>query len=169
MTSPAEEQVNALMERIEPHILLLICGEEVMLDDDLALLHEVETKVLVQTVKRNVERFPRDFMLQPTKEEFDDLKSQSVTSSRGGRRYPPYAFAEQGVAMLSSVLRSDRAIRVNVETMGAFVRLRQMLAALEKKCDAQFKVVFDAIRELMTPPERKAKCSIGFPTPEERK
>jgi hypothetical protein len=71
--------------------------------------------------------------------------------------------------MLSSVLRSDRAIRVNVETMGAFVRLRQMLAALEKKCDAQFKVVFDAIRELMTPPERKAKCSIGFPTPEERK
>ena len=111
-------------------------------------------------------------MFQLTKQEFNDLRSQFVTSNWGGRRYPPYAFAEQGVAMLSSVLHSERAIHVNIEVMRAFVRLRQMLAsnaelarklaALEKKYDAQFKVVFDAIRELMTPPEPKKKRSIGF-------
>jgi hypothetical protein len=111
-------------------------------------------------------------MFQLTGQELNILRSQFVTSSWGGRRYPPYAFTEQGVAMLSSVLRSDRAIHVNIEIMRAFVRLRQMLAtnvelarklaALEKKYDAQFKVVFDAIRELMAPVEPKKKRPIGF-------
>ncbi len=151
-----------------------------MLDADLAALYGVDTKVFVQAVRRNVDRFPADFMFQLTKQEFDNLRSQFVTSSWGGRRYPPYAFTEQGVAMLSSVLRSKRAIRVNVEIMRAFVQLRRMLAshadlarklsALEKKYDEQFKVVFDAIRELMVPPEPKKKGEIGFsPSRDKRK
>jgi len=159
------------VERIEKAILL-IRNQKVMLDADLAALYEVDTKVLVQAVKRNLERFPRDFMFQLTQEEFAILRSQSVTSSDwGGRRYPPYAFTEQGVAMLSSVLRSPRAIRVNIEIMRAFIRLRQILAshvelarkldALEKKYNAQFKVVFEAIRQLMAPPEPKRR-TIGF-------
>lgn len=162
------------LERIESHILL-IRGHKVMLDADLAALYEVETKVLTQAVKRNIGRFPADFMFQLTKQEFNNLRSQFVTSSWGGRRYPPYAFTEQGVAMLSSVLNSERAVRVNIEIMRAFVRLRQMLtsnvdlarklAVLEKKYDAQFRVVFDAIRELMVPPEPKKKRPIGFYIP----
>jgi hypothetical protein len=157
--------------RIERSILL-IRGERVILDADLAMLYDVATKVLLQAVKRQIERFPLDFMFQLTKEEFDLLRSQTVTSSQwGGRRYPPYAFTEQGVAMLSSVLHSPRAIAVNIEIMRAFIRLRRMLAshadlarkleALEKKYDTQFKVVFDAIRKLMTPPEPKRR-RIGF-------
>jgi len=159
------------MERISQAILL-IRGHRVMLDSDLAEMYGVATKVLIQAVKRNGDRFPEDFMFQLSSEEFDRLRSQFVTSSWGGRRYPPYAFTEQGVAMLSSVLHSDRAIHVNVEIMRTFVRLRQMLASnvelarklasLERKYDAQFKVVFDAIRELMTPPEPKKKRPIGF-------
>ena len=157
--------------RIERHILL-IRGEKVMLDADLATLYEVETRVLVQAVKRNIERFPTDFMFQLSKEEFDHLRSQAVTSSWGGRRYPPYAFTEQGVAMLSSVLRNKRAVQVNVEIMRAFVRLRRMLEGnkalakkldeLEQKYDEQFRIVFDAIRQLMTPPDPKQKRPIGF-------
>ena len=161
--------------------ILLIQGQKVMLDEDLADLYEVETKALNRAVKRNLDRFPEDFMFQLTAKEFADLRFQSGTSSLrsqigtsrwGGRRYPPYAFTEQGVAMLSSVLRSKRAIHVNIEIMRAFVRLREMVAAhkdlarkldnLEKKYDTHFKVVFDAIRELMTPPEPKKKRSIGF-------
>jgi len=163
-------------ERIERSILL-IRGHKVMLDSDLASLYGVETKKLVQAVKRNLDRFPEDFMFQLTDEEFAVLRSQFVTSNepagRGGRRYPPYAFTEQGVAMLSSVLRSPRAVAVNIEIMRAFVRLRRMLAshaelarkldALEGKYDAQFKVVFDAIRELMQPPKATTKRRpIGF-------
>ncbi len=143
-----------------------------MLDADLAKLYEVETKVLNQAIKRNIERFPNDFMFQLSEEEFDFLRSQSVTSSQwGGRRYPPYAFTEHGVAMLSSVLRSKRAVLVNIEIMRAFVRLRQILSShaelarklneLEKRYDTQFKVVFEKIKELMTPPEPKRK-RIGF-------
>lgn len=152
-----------------------------MLDTALARLYEVETRALVQAVKRNIERFPADFMFQLTQKEFDFLRSQSVISNpegRGGRRYLPYAFTEQGVAMLSSVLRSDRAIHVNIEIMRAFVRLRQMLAthkelaqklaALEKKYDTQFRAVFDAIRELMTPPDPENKRPIGFSRGEEK-
>jgi hypothetical protein len=159
------------VDRIEKAILL-IRGQKVMLDADLAELYGVETKVLVQAVKRNLERFPEDFMFQLSQEEFAILRSQIVTSSDwGGRRYRPYAFTEQGVAMLSSVLRSRRAIQVNIEIMRAFIRLRQMLAshvelarkldALEKKYDAQFKQVFEAIRQLMAPPEPKRR-PIGF-------
>ena len=161
-------------DRIE-RAILLIRDRKVMLDWDLAALYGVATKVLVQAVRRNLSRFPPDFMFQLTPEELGILRSQFVTSSLkrqwGGRRYSPYAFTEQGVAMLSSVLRSKRAIQVNVEIMRAFVRLRQVLAshaalarklnALERKYDAQFKVVFDAIRELMAPPRRKPR-PIGF-------
>ena len=126
--------------------ILFIRSQKVMSDADLASLYGVETKVLVQAVKRNIERFPGDFMFQLTKQEFYDLRSQIVSSSWGGRRYPPYAFTEQGISMLSSVPRSKRAIQVNIDIMRAFVQLRQMLAshadlarklaALEKKYDA---------------------------------
>jgi phage regulator Rha-like protein len=157
--------------RIEKAILL-IRGQKVMLDADLAALYGVETKMLVRAVKRNINRFPTDFMFQLSKEEFDNLRFHFGTSSDwGGRRYPPYAFTEQGVAMLSSVLRSQRAIQVNIEIMRAFIRLRRMLAshvelarkldALEKKYDTQFKQVFEAIRQLMAPPEPKRR-PIGF-------
>ncbi len=159
--------------RIES-MILLFRGEKVMLDSDLAVLYGVPTKALVQAVKRNRERFPSDFMFQLSSDEFTNLRSQTVTSSPsawGGRRTPPFAFTEQGVAMLSSVLRSKRAVLVNVEIMRAFVKLRQILlshielaeklAALEKRYDAQFKVVFDAIRQLMTPPDPKRR-RIGF-------
>jgi len=160
-------------ERIERAILVLR-GHKVMLDEHLAYLYEVEVKVLNQAVKRNIERFPEDFMFQLTPEETARLRSQTVTikSGRGQhRKYFPYAFTEQGVAMLSSVLRSPRAVLVNIEIMRAFVRLRQMLEAnadlarklfaLEKKYDAQLKVVFDAIRELMAPPPKPGR-RIGF-------
>ena len=160
-----------LAERIERRIFLLR-GQKVMLSGDLAQLYDVEVRALVQAVKRNLDRFPADFMFQLNDQEFRSLKSQIVTSSWGGlRRAAPYALTEQGVAMLSSVLRSKRAIRVNIEIMRAFVRLRQMLAShadlarklntLERKYDAQFKVVFDAIRELMKPPEPRQR-RIGF-------
>lgn len=158
-------------ERIEKKILL-IRGQKVMLDSDLAELYEVETKALIQAIKRNLGRFPEDFIFQINKEEFDALRSQFVTSKgRGGRRYFPYAFTEQGVAMLSSVLHSKRAIEVNIAIMRAFVRLRSLMAThkdlareldeMEKKYDAQFKVVFEAIRQLMLPP-KKPRRPIGF-------
>lgn len=159
------------VDRIEKAILL-IRKQKVMLDADLAGLYGVETRALVQAVKRNLERFPDDFMFQLSRGEFALLRSQSVISRDwGGRRYPPYAFTEQGVAMLSSVLRSQRAIQVNIEIVRAFIRLRQMLAshtelarkldALENKYDTQFKEVFEAIRHLMVPPEPKRR-PIGF-------
>lgn len=159
-------------QRIERSILL-IRGEKVMLDNDLADLYEVETKALTRAVRRNLDRFPEDFMFQLTDSEFANLRSQFGTSRVwGGRRYAPYAFTEQGVAMLSSVLRSKRAVQVNVEIMRAFVRLRQVLSShadlarklnsLEQKYDRQFKIVFDAIRELMIPPETPKKGRIGF-------
>jgi len=142
-----------------------------MLDSDLAELYNITTKVLVQAVKRNLRRFPADFMFQLTNQEVAILRSQFVTSSWGGRRYVPYAFTEQGVAMLSSVLNSDRAVDVNIQIMRTFVKLREMIAShkdlakrldeLEKKYDVQFKMVFDAIRQLMTPPEPREK-KIGF-------
>lgn len=167
---PASTQA-LLVERVEQRIFMLR-GHRVMLSTDLAELYGVEPRALVQAVKRNIERFPADFMFQLTKEEFADLKSQIVTSSWGGlRRATPYAFTEQGVAMLSSVLKSERAIMVNIAIMRAFVKLRAMLAShkelarkleeLEQRYDAQFKVVFDAIRQLMTPPERPRR-RIGF-------
>ena len=160
------------LERIE-RTILRVRGHNVMLDADLAALYQVDVKALNQAVKRNRERFPSDFMFRLTGEEAESLRSQFVTSKpgRGGRRTAPYAFTEQGVAMLSSVLRSPRAVRVNIEIMRAFVRLRRMLEShadlakkldeLEKKYDEQFKVVFQAIRELMAPPPPSRK-RIGF-------
>ena len=158
-------------ERVESAILT-IRGHRVMMDIDLAALYGVHTKVLNQAVNRNIERFPDDFMFQLSEAEAVDLRSPlGAPTGSGGRRYLPYAFTEQGVAMLSSVLRSPRAVQVNIEIMRAFVRLRQMLqantelakklATLEKKYDAQFRVVFDAIRDLMGPPT-KPKRRIGF-------
>jgi hypothetical protein len=144
-----------------------------MLDSDLAALYGVEVKALNQAVRRNKERFPADFMFQLTAKEARSLRSQFVTANagRGGRRTRPYAFTEQGVAMLSSVLRSPRAVQVNIEIMRAFVRLRRMLGAneelarkldaLEHKYDSQFRAVFQAIRELMTP-SRPPRRTIGF-------
>lgn len=159
------------MERIERSILL-IRGHKVMLSSELAELYRVEARALIQAVKRNLNRFPDDFMFQLTMTEWKNLKSQTVISSWGGIRVPPYAFTEQGVAMLSSVLNSDLAVQVNIEIIRAFVRLRQMLASnaalarklkeLEKKYDAQFKVVFEAIQELMSPLEETRRREIGF-------
>ena len=147
----------------------------IMLDVDLAALYGVETRALVQAVKRNRHRFPPDFMFQLDVEECSRLRSQIVISkARGGRRYAPYVFTEQGVAMLSSVLKSHRAIQVNIHIMRAFVRLREVLAThralarklehLERKYDAKFKVVFDAIRALMASPAPRARRPIGFLT-----
>jgi len=159
------------VERIT-RAILLIRGNKALLDQDLAYLYGVATKALNQAVRRNRKRFPEDFMFQLTREEVSNLRSQFVTAEPRNIRHLPYAFTEQGVAMLSSVLRSERAVRVNIEIMRAFVQLRQMLSshadlarkleALEKKYDAQFKVVFDAIRELMTPLEPAKKRPIGF-------
>jgi hypothetical protein len=155
--------------------ILLIRGKRVMLDSDLAALYGVATKALVQAVRRNPGRFPEDFMFRLSPTETANLRSQTVTSSLrrgwGGRRHTPYAFTEQGVAMLSTVLRSRRAIEANITIMRTFVQIRRMLvshealagklAALEKKYDAKFTVVFDAIRELMSPPASRRRA-IGF-------
>lgn len=164
-----------LAERIESKIYF-IRSQKVMLDNDLAELYGVETKVLKQQVNRNIERFPEDFMFELTWEETKSLRSQIVTlntTSKRGRhiKYLPYAFTEQGVAMLSSVLRSKRAIQVNIHIMRTFTKLRTLLSThkdlqrkieeMEKKYDQQFRVVFDAIRALITPPAPKRK-KIGF-------
>ncbi len=164
------------VERIEGAILVLR-GHKVILDRHLAALYGVTTGNLNRAVNRNLERFPEDFMLRLTEEEFNDLIFQFGRSRWGGTRKLPRAFTEQGVAMLSSVLRSPRAALVNIEIMRAFVRLREMIATnrdlarrleeLEKRYDSQFKVVFDAIRQLMAPPER-VRRSIGFKVEEER-
>ncbi|MGQ0801821.1 MAG: ORF6N domain-containing protein [Pseudomarimonas sp.] len=184
--------------RVQPQPLiqtriLTLRAQRVMLDADLAELYGVPTKALVQAVKRNQARFPADFMFQLSADEFAALRSQSVTSNgRGGRRTAPYAFTEQGVAMLSSVLNSGHAIAVNIEIMRTFVRVRELaashvdlakrLAELEQKTDVlaakqdgfsrntrvQLQQVFDALRELMTPPETP-KRPIGFVHPAEKK
>lgn len=163
--------------------ILVLRGHKVMLDADLAAMYGVETKVLLQAVKRNLERFPADFMLKLTADEWATLRSQFVTSNpvRGGRRYAPYAFTEQGVAMLSTVLNSQRAITVNIEIMRAFVRMRELLASnkalaqqlrkLERKVsthDEAIVGILKAIRQLMNPPE-PAKRSIGFVELQEKK
>ena len=160
------------VERIE-RAIYLIRGERVMLDRDLAELYEIPTKALKQAVSRNIKRFPADFMFVLSQTELNAWRSQFVTSNadRKGLRHPPMAFTEQGVAMLSSVLRSESAIAVNLQIMRTFVQIRQMLVSnaelakklegLERKYDQQFKVVFDAIRQLMTPPASKRK-QIGF-------
>jgi phage regulator Rha-like protein len=160
-------------ELIERKIFLLR-GQKVMLSIHLAKLYGLEIRMLIQAVKRNTERFPEDFMFQLTNEEYKNLKSQFVISSWGGRRHSPYAFTEQGVAMLSSVLHSKKAVQVNIAIMRAFVKLRQILSnhkelayklgELERKIskhDEDIQDIFEAIRQLMTPPE-KPKRKIGF-------
>jgi phage regulator Rha-like protein len=164
-----------LTERIEKKIYL-IRNQKVMLDNDLAELYGVETKILNKAVSRNSERFPKDFIFQITKEEWENLRFQFGTSkkSRGGRRYLPYAFTEQGVAMLSSVLKSKRAIQVNIQIMRAFVKLREILSThkelaqklkeLELKIDShdqQIQAIFDVINQLITPSE-PPKRKMGF-------
>jgi phage regulator Rha-like protein len=161
------------IERIQQCIFLLR-GEKVMLDRDLAELYGVETKTLTRAMKRNIDRFPDDFMFQLTKDEFDNLRRQYGTSSQwGGRRYPPYAFTEHGVAMLSSVLNSPRAIQVNIQIIRTFSRLRKFLAthkdlrrkieSLEKKYDEQFQQVF-AVLKAMIAEDEKTKPRIGYQT-----
>ncbi|HWN95814.1 MAG TPA: ORF6N domain-containing protein [Methylomirabilota bacterium] len=163
------------LERVE-HVILMVRGQKVLLDRDLAALYGVETRVLNQAVRRNIDRFPGDFMLTLSREEISSI-SQIVTSSSSLKfSKNVHAFTEQGVAMLSSVLKSPRAIKVNIEIMRAFVRLRQMLATnvelahqlqqLEKKYDGQFKVVFEAIRQLMSKSADQSKedREIGFHT-----
>jgi hypothetical protein len=162
------------MERIMGSIIL-VRGQKVLLDSDLAKMYGVSAGRLNQQVRRNWERFPEDFMFQLTADEAAALRSQFAILKAGRgqhRKYSPYVFTEQGVAMLSSVLKSKRAVQVNIAIMRAFVQLREMLAShkdlarkleqMEKKYDAQFKIVFDAIRELMTPPEAPPKRRIGF-------
>jgi phage regulator Rha-like protein len=159
-------------ETIEGKILL-IRSKKIILDSDLAVLYGVETKQLTRQVRRNIERFPDDFMFQLTREEYNELlRCQIGTLKRGQHsKYLPYAFTEHGILMLSSVLNSKKAIHANIQIMRTFTKLREMLAthkdlqkkivAMEGKYDKQFKVVFDAIRSLMTPPE-KPKSRIGF-------
>jgi len=167
--------------------IFVIRGHKVMVDRDLAELYGVATKVLNQAVKRNKKRFPADFMFRLTKGEveevvticdrFGNLRSQNATSSWGGRRYTPYVFTEQGVAMLSSVLNSERAVQVNIAIMRAFVKLREVLSThkelaqklseLERKVeknDRNIHLIFEAIRQLMAPPPEKQKGKIGFIT-----
>jgi len=154
--------------------ILLIRGKRVMLDRDLAKLYEVDTRQLTRQVRRNIDRFPKDFMLKLTKEEVQNLMCQIGTSSWGGTRKLPYAFTEQGVAMLSGVLHSKRAIQVNIQIMRAFIQLKRMLLTnvglrrkieeMEKKYDKQFAIVFKAIKQLLEPPPVKEKRIIGFRT-----
>ncbi|HEU4508853.1 MAG TPA: ORF6N domain-containing protein [Pyrinomonadaceae bacterium] len=160
------------IEKIE-NAIYVIRGEEVMLDHDLAFLYGVETKTLNRAVKRNLQRFPPDFMFQLTEDEAEALRCQIGTSNkgRGGRRYLPHVFTEPGVAMLSSVLSTERAVAVSIEMIRAFIKLRELFGSnaelarqldeLESKYDKQFKVVFDAIRELMAKPVRDCKQITG--------
>lgn len=152
--------------------ILTIRGKRVMLDSDLAMLYEVKTKRLNEQVARNRKRFPEDFMFQLSEEETDFLRSQNTTSNRGGRRYLPYVFTQEGVAMLSSVLNSERAIMVNIQIMRAFAQLRRMLLTnadlrrkieeMERKYDKQFAIVFQVIKQLLEPPPAKPKPPMGI-------
>jgi hypothetical protein len=160
------------------NLIYHIRGKAVMLDSDLAELYEVPTGRLNEAVKRNIKRFPDDFMFQLTKDEYENLKSQiAISSSHGGRRKLPNVFTEQGVAMLSGVLNSDVAIEANINIMRAFVQIRRLgmtivdlkrkIDNMEKKYDRHFKIVFDAIKQLLTPPPaRKKKRRMGFGPPE---
>jgi phage regulator Rha-like protein len=156
------------IERIQKCIYV-IRGRKVILDSDLSGLYGVQTKVLLQAIKRNIERFPADFMFQLSASEFKILRSQIVTSSWGGRRYAPYAFTEQGVAMLSSVLRSRRAIEINIAIIRVFVRLRKILAdnaALRKKLeehDEKIKYIFNVLGQMLQE-EENPKKRIGYLT-----
>jgi phage regulator Rha-like protein len=166
-----------IIQEVIENKIYLVRGHKVMIDKDLAALYGVRTKNLNKAIKRNINRFPEDFMFQLTGDEFKSLRFQSGTSKqgRGGRRYVPYVFTEHGVAMLSSVLNSERAISINIAIMRTFARLRHMLAThkdlaekldkLENKTNQHDKdifVIFETIRQLMTPPPAKARVITGF-------
>jgi len=167
------QSTGVIPQQIIESKILIIRGKKVMLDRDLAVLYDVETRTLNQAVRRNIKRFPEDFMFQLTKEEMNNWKSQIVISNKDkmGIRKKPYAFTENGVAMLSSVLNSERAITVNIQIMRTFTKLRELLTThkelkqklnkMEKKYDHQFKIVFDAIRQLIGPAPKSGK-RIGF-------
>ena len=153
-------------------IIFLIRGARVMLDSDLAALYGVENRVLKQAVRRNIDRFPFDFMFELSKKEYQSLRSQNVILKRGQHsKYLPFVFTEQGVAMLSSVLKSHRAVQVNIQIMRAFIKIRQMyighedlrqkIIAMERKYDKQFQIVFEAIKQLLETDE-KPKRKIGY-------
>lgn len=166
--------VNVIQIKEIEQKIYFVRGRKVMLDKDLATLYQVETKALKRAVKRNMQRFPDDFMFELTKKELDSLRYQIGTSNdnRGGDRYAPYVFSQEGVAMLSGVLNSEAAIQANIAIMRAFVRMRELalsdkelyakLRELENKYDKQFKQVFDAIYALMKPEDDSQKSQIGF-------
>jgi len=170
---------SIIPQEIIENKIYLIRGKKVMLDADLAKLYEVGTKVFVQAVKRNIRRFPRNFMFQLNDSEMESLRSQIVTSKRGGRRYNAYVFTEQGVAMLSSVLNSEKAIQINIQIMNTFVRLREMMISnralrekiesMEKKYDKRFVAVFDAIRKLLDVHRKEPVKIIGFADRDKKK
>ena len=172
MAKPQPQRIVAV--QLVSRKIFFLRDMHVMLDSDLAALYRVTTSHLNRAVQRNRDRFPEDFMFQPNREEMDALRfhiGMSKRKGRGGRRYIPYAFTEQGVAMLSSVLRSKRAVQVNIAIMRTFVRLREMLTSnealrrkieeLEKRYDARFQIVFSAIKEMLDAP-KKSKGRIGF-------
>lgn len=172
MSSDNVSKVSGLVSAVAiENSIFLLRGQRVILGGDLAVFYDVEPRALSQAVKRNIGRFPEDFMFVLSGDEWKNLKSQNVIPSWGGARSAPMAFTEQGVAMLSSVLRSERAVQVNIQIMRAFVQMRRVLIEhkelaaklnrLELKYDENFRVVFDAIRQLMMPPVEK-KRSIGF-------
>ena len=158
-------------ERVENRIFL-IRRKKVMFDMDLAMLYGIQTKVLKQQVRRNLDRFPVDFMFQLNEKEFKIWRSQIVTSSHGGNKYRPFVFTEQGIAMLSSVLRSKKAINVNIQIMRTFVRLREIISthkelrekieSIEKKYDVKFRIIFEVINKLLLQEENKVKKEMGF-------
>ncbi len=164
--------IKLIPQEVIQNKIFLLRGKKVMFDKDLAALYGVETKVLNQAVKRNIDRFPEDFMFLLTPQEAANLKSHFVTSSWGGKRKPSHAFTEHGILMLSSVLNSKRAVQVNIQIMRTFTQLREMLTGnkelkrkieeMEKKYDHQFQIVFKAIKELLEPPSVKSKPPIGF-------
>ena len=162
-----QDQIGQLIFRVR--------GQNVMLDSDLANLYGTQTKILLQSVKRNIERFPEDFMFQMNKEELEKWRSQIVTSNpslKMGLRRMPYLFTEQGVAMLSSVLRSPKAVQINIEIMRIFTKIRQVINSakilddrmdiIEEKYDAQFKIIFDSIKNILSGKDKKKKGTIGF-------
>ena len=170
MAKKDSKEISVPIEKITGKIYL-IRGQRVLLDRDLAELYEVETKQLKRAVRRNIDRFPSDFMFELAKAELENLRCQFGTSSWGGVRYKPMAFTEQGVAMLSSVLNSDRAIQVNIQIMRAFTKLRRMLEThkelkkkleeMEKKYDENFQIVFEALKQLIEE-DKKPKRKIGY-------
>ncbi len=167
-----KKSISLISQEIIEQKIYLIRGTKIMLDRDLAMLYGVETKVLNQAIKRNLKRFPKDFMFQLTWKEAQSSRSQFVTLKGKNIKYLPYAFTEHGILMLSSVLNSDKAIEVNIQIMRTFIKLRKLMIvhqdlrekieAMEEKYDSQFQIVFEAIKRIIDPPVKKPKIPFGF-------